>query len=397
MESNKTFKLNKVSISILIILLIFSASTLTPLVNSNAAKSYLRDQKISFYDSSEYRAFVTKLQNEIFNKEYNSKIDLIKDFIYQTSKIHNEVCDILSGKKDINNISPEIENLLTVFDNNFDIERSNTMFNSNPYQDWGNYSGIYNETLACWQLNASYWEEVDPPAWPFINVLENLKLFTHKVDNYRDWYLDYHDSIDSYKTLSAGLIVLGTMMLFFASPTIGANDFGLIFSTLGALVVLGVLWFDLSLLVYFSSTYELFSMLLTMEINIYIHITDNKTHLGINDLNIYDENRGIFATNNNARANCEPGKPGWEDEDFTYYLQPVDDICIDGDSDGWYCLSSRLHPREWYDHAPCPPGNWIIKIKLPTSSPYQEKPDISIPTISRGCTIFLNETLIPKK
>ena len=275
-----------------------------------------------------------------------SKTELLEVIKEKIIPLHNEVYEFINGKKNIEEISSELENLILKFGNN----NYTSSLKENSLTDFQEYWKNYEEALALWQTDTSEF-----PDYPWLKILDLLRFFSQ--DNYVDWWYQYATVDDAIVLMSAFLIGVGSLILGISSPV----GLGIVTSAIGTLMIIIGSTIGIGFASYIYFTLNSFISLQDKEIDIHIRLIDYDTKKGIENLHLNPNY--LKARNENAIFECinDSEPPGKEVEDFIYILKP--NYEIKENETGWYSLSMRADNfDDKYIKPPCPPGNWTLEL-----------------------------------
>jgi len=436
MSEKNNFKMEGVLKVVIVVFLLCTVTTFTPMINANVTKEIIKEKNLSKFNNNtlisyellyeltknfQMKELLNILKNNIKNKGIISlltKLDLNKynkiienfEFSNDFYDFYNELFDneillnrvaLIKAVRNCISIYKDVYQLLNInieFEdiNQHHFEILNKYFFSkisiNNYDDEEHM--IYPDNIGLDNNSGfdKYWEnyidalgiwDTDPDIinkWPYMKLINALPLFN--CDNYEDWYKQYHEIILGLLNVSAILVGLGGLILLFSPMD------SIMLKTIGSLLIIGVLYFDLNLVIYINFAQELFSALVLREVEIFIRVVDEN---GTGISNLYIEPNYIKAKNTDALIKCDDTR-GKQDKLFIYELGPADYV----GEDGWYSLKKRdiaEYPDLPYKKAPCPPGNWSIDIY---ASGYERLPLINVSIPTRGTYVNNSITLMIK-
>lgn len=272
-------------------------------------------------DSFKISSSVFKQMQDFIGSPDMSKIELLQVVYSKIIPLYKEIQKITVGEKPIDQMSPDLNNLLEIFGKplnaNYAIynnghDKQITHLND-PNEDFDDYWFWYEKALDKWQ---------ESPI---------------EKDNFEDWFNEvssgneeiFDNAMKDFRNIIIVTIVnrVAGLVLF----TLFMNDV-------------------INYLVYIISSTNLFFELMVREVDIILHVVDDKGN-GIDGLAIRDEEK-IAAYS----VNVIEEKQSEFHDDFTYTLGPITDVS----QSGWYSLSQRWGPN--YLLAPAPPGKWHITI-----------------------------------
>jgi len=264
---------------------------------------------------------VIKQMQEFIGSPDMSKTELLQVLRSKIIPLYKEIRKITVGEKPIDQMSPDLKNLLEIFGNplnaNYTIcnnghDKQITPLND-PNSDFDDYWSWYLKALDKWQ---------ESPIGK---------------DNFEDWFNEVksgNEEIFNQRKITFRNIIFVTIV-----------------NRVAGLVLFTLFFYDtIEYLVQIITCTNLFFELMVREVDIILHVVDDKGN-GIDGLAIRDEEK-IAAYS----VNVIEEKQSEFHDDFTYTLGPVTDVS----QSGWYSLSQRWGPN--YLLAPAPPGKWHITI-----------------------------------
>jgi len=424
MERVFVFK-KKIVISLLIICILILVSTAVPAINSSIKDNILSEKIKDNYPVNNERIITEYFKND--NEEINSindhllllsllnkiqdnyeipldfykkiqnyfgfhkmaKNEIIDLFFKVIIPLDKECKEIISGNKEFQDMSLELSDLWLTFEDYFFTEDNiNNNFKTNYNSDFNIFINNYVKATDIW-LGISTPEN----RWPILNILSFLGV---SYNNYYEWSTKITDHLN-FTIVVSSVITAFCIFVLAAVPFSSSDPVLIMVNLLAGIIAAMVFYIDIQTLAYVSNGHEYMQRLKEMEVNILLQCVDNETYTGIPEL---WSHFGITATNTDAINWCEENEgDAKEKEFFTYFMGPSEYMGDNGEY-GWYSLHMRYigegydDVRRNYLKAPCPPGNWSIKIF--GNEDYMEHEPISI-TIGAGETAIIHNVTLMKR